>query len=383
MANMVKSEQSIGYYERKNNGMNSISIAIYHTDEVYARALARGISSRWKQAAISVVRLENRAEWEGCDIVLFDEAYAFKLTADGGPVCDPPDRQSDGANGPAPIDISVSSQLKTDDAPAPTCISISKQPVPNDAEIASVYRFTPLPELIAKLKILAGWGTGHLPAEVDLSGVTFWGVTSGAGGSGTSSLAVVLGRSLARIRQQNVMLIEFGRFASDEGVPDIGEGARFFYRVMADEPMVPGLFDVCTHTDSYGLKRFRRAGCENPLWAAGEDENFRLLRFVAQYAGCSHIVLDIPPSTRQSRTLMRVCEHQIVNYGWQHHRFAESAALERALRQVCERDGLDPERIIVSFQPMEDPYSFQGSEVDIHGQFGAEVRALVDRMERP
>jgi hypothetical protein len=32
---------------------------------------------------------------------------------------------------------------------------------------------------------------------------------------------------------------------------------------------------------------------------------------------------------------------------------------------------------------MEDPYSFQGSEVDIHGQFGAEVRALVDRMERP
>jgi hypothetical protein len=77
MANMVKSEQSIGYYERKNNGMNSISIAIYHTDEVYARALARGISSRWKQAAISVVRLENRAEWEGCDIVLFDEAYAL------------------------------------------------------------------------------------------------------------------------------------------------------------------------------------------------------------------------------------------------------------------------------------------------------------------
>jgi len=192
--------------------MKSISIAICHMDEVYARALARGMSSRWSQAAIAVVRPENRAEWEGCDIVLFDEAYAFKLTADGGPVCDPPDRQSDGANGPAPIDISVSSQLKTDDAPAPTCISISKQPVPNDAEIASVYRFTPLPELIAKLKILAGWGTGHLPAEVDLSGVTFWGVTSGAGGSGTSSLAIALGRSLARLRQQDVMLIEFGRF---------------------------------------------------------------------------------------------------------------------------------------------------------------------------
>lgn len=344
--------------------MKSISIAICHMDEVYAQALARGISSRWKQAAISVVRPENRIEWERSDIVLFDETCDCKLIEGGGLVCGPFDRQAD-------------------DAPAPICISISRQPVPNDAEIASVYRFAPLPELIAKLKAFAGRGDGLLPAEVDLSGVTFWGVTSGAGGSGTSSLAIVLGRSLARIRQQNVMLIEFGRFASDGGVSDIGEAARFFYRVMAGEPAVSGLLDACTYTDSYGLKRFHRAGCENPLWTAGEDESFRLLKFIAKYAGCSHIVLDIPPSTRQSRTLMRVCEYQIVNYGWQHHRFEASTELEGVLRQVCERDGLDPERIVASFQPMEDPYSFQGSEVDIHGQFGAEVRALVDRMERP
>jgi|GEM_PF-2093516 len=363
--------------------MKSISIAICHMDEVYARALARGMSSRWSRAAIAVVRPENRTEWECCDIVLFDETCDCKLIEGGGQVCDPFDRQSDGANELAPIDISVSSQLKADDATKPIYVSLSKQPVPNDAEITSVYRFSPLPELIAKLKALVGREDEQLPADVDLSGVTFWGVTSGAGGCGTSSLAIVLGRSLARLRQQNVMLIEFSRFAPDGGVSDIGEAARLFYRVMAGETAVSGLLDACTHTDSYGLKRFHRAGCENPLWTAGGDESFRFLKFIAQYAGCTHIVLDIPPSTRQSRTLMRVCEHQIVNYGWQHHRFEASAELEGVLRQVCERDGLDPERIVASFQPMEDPYSFQGSEVDIHGQFGAEVRALVDRMERP
>ena len=170
----------------------------------------------------------------------------------------------------------------------------------------------------------------------------------GCGRQHVSSLAIALG-GVWPGSGNRMMLIEFGRFRRTGVLTSLER--RGFYRIMADEPMIPGLFDTYTHRFLWP-ERFR-CGLENPLWAAVRT-SFRFLKFVAKYAG-AHTSCWISRHRRQSCTLMRVCERQIVNYGWQHSRYAASAALEGALRQVCGRDGLDPERIVASFQPMEDP----------------------------
>jgi hypothetical protein len=231
---------------------------------------------------------------------------------------------------------------------------------------------------------------GPIPASGDPADAVFWGFTSGVGGSGTTSLAVAAGRILSRLLETQVLLASFDRFASESDFrfePGSLSVGQCLYRITGEDPIPGNMFPGCLQKDAYDLRRLGGAGEENPLCFAGEEDLYRLFRHIASCGSFRHVLLDIPSGISSWKSLMRMCERQIVNFGWRACRHGPSAALEDALRELSEGDGIDPERRIFPFRPLEDPDSFLrdpgGIDVDIHGQFGSEVRSLVDRMENP
>lgn len=333
--------------------MKSIQIAICHRDSVYAKALAEGLAARWRKAEVQAVDPDCPDLLAGADLILCS------------------DRDSAMGYGPRGVHLYDDPEDAAEGCPA-------------------IHRFQPLRKIVGQMKSLAGGTEEWGKALADPSDTIFWGFTSGAGGSGTTSLAVAAGRVLCRLQGSKALLLSFSRFSGgdrDYGFEPGGlSAAQYLYRVATEGTLPDGLLQNCVQKDAYDLCRLGVSGTENPLCFAAEEDLYRLLRHAASCGGFAHILLDIPSGIPCWKSLMRLCERQIVNFGCRPHRFPSSEALEDTLKGLCESDGIDPRHRIFSFRPMEDPDSFPqyawGGDVDIHGQFGAEVRALVDRTEK-
>ena len=72
------------------------------------------------------------------------------------------------------------------------------------------------------------------------------------------------------------------------------------------------------------------------------------------------------------------CERIIVLNGFRSTQIGPNSELYSYLNKYIQNLMFKPELSI--FSPMEDNESFNGEEVDIHGQFGAEVRSLVSEL---
>ncbi|HCU08171.1 MAG TPA: hypothetical protein DF480_04280 [Clostridiales bacterium] len=332
--------------------MKPIRIAVCHKDQVYAKALTEALSARWHRASICMTEPDSDDPLSGMDRILCGSAAHVMRYGSRG-------------------------------------IHLYDDPEDMESDQLSIHRFQPIERITAQLRNLCDHASGVLPVAEDVSETIFWGFTSGVGGSGTSSLAISTGRILSRLHGMEVLLIGFGRFICNGGDfhsrSDGRSMGQYLYRISGGEGLSASLLQACCRKDAFDLTLLGGPDRENPLCFAEEEDVYQLMRHIARYGGFQRVLLDVPAEISCWKNVMRLCERQIVNFGCQKHRFGPSEIQAEILRERCLDDGADPDVRIYTFHPLEDQDSFlpdqQGSDVDIHGQFGAEVRALVDRME--
>jgi len=334
----------------RGESMEPIHIAISHRDPVYAKAFAEELADRWRRAAVRVANSEGADSPADTEYVIFDSGQLADRYGKRG-------------------------------------IHLYDDPEDAKAGYPAISRFQPMRTIVAEIREYC-IGTGREPYRCGaFSDTLFWGFTSGIGGSGTSSLAVATARVLGRLFGEKVLLIGFDRFAGSEYhfLPGSASVNRMLYRAACGEVLSPDVLENCLEKDAYDVRRVGIPDRENALCFAAEQELYKLFSHIASDGGFDHVLLDIPSGISCWKNLMRLCERQIVNFGFRPNRFRPSERLREVLRECCEADGADPDVRIASFYPMEDQDSFRsdprGNDVDIHGQFGAEVRGLVERME--
>lgn len=203
----------------------------------------------------------------------------------------------------------------------------------------------------------------------------FIGITSACGGVGTSSLALVLGRSLSRFFNKKVLFLSFDLLASKSPV---GGGVnrkdffKYYQKVVSESEESESILSDFIVSDEYGLDYLKSDSGINVLYTGFENMEKVLMNSDLAY---DIVILDVSSAQLKGLTILPVCEYIIMNYGiakaYQYKYCDEYADF---LKLLC------PDAVINKFSSHEDSESFIEGEVDIHGEFGSEVRTLAQKL---
>ncbi len=206
----------------------------------------------------------------------------------------------------------------------------------------------------------------------------FIGITSGCGGIGTSSLALALGRSLSRFFNKKVLLLSFDLLASKSPSAGCASGAsrkdffNYYQKMISGAEETENSLSDFIVSDEYGLDHLKSDSGINVLHTGFEHLEDVLKNFDPVYAV---VLLDVPCSQLKGLTMLPVCENIIMNYGIaKAYQYRYCDEYTEFLKLLC------PDAIINKFISHEDPESFAEGELDIHGEFGSEVRALAEKL---
>ena len=190
------------------------------------------------------------------------------------------------------------------------------------------------------------------------------GFTAGAGGSGATSAALALGHIYAELYGYKTLYLSFDMLAVKSGLA-VKDSLQQVYSLVygKEEQARESLFA----RDSRGLYFLGSEGIINPLSfldSAGSAALFEKL------SGCfERIVADIP-FRPEGADVLDLCDNAVVCFGWQQERFFAGEALLSYLKGMRDR--------VFDLRPLFDEY---GTD-DICGQFGSEVRALAQQIEK-
>lgn len=257
-------------------------------------------------------------------------------------------------------------------------------------EIFSIPRFQPIRSIASELiEHCAGdMHVKHLSLQ-EVGDTNFIGVTSGAGGTGTSALAICMGRVLSRLYGKRVLYVSFepykARFYAFSFRCAAHCADKLLYHLASKgEHCTLPLNDYLSE-DAYGLKCIESGLKSSSFLNVDEEEVYQFLHYIARSGEFEFVILDVPCSFLHYKAIMQMCEKQIMNFGWKKHCYIPSALAKDELCALCDYSTNAVGKRLFEFKPFDDPDSFiltdDGFDIDIHGQFGAEVRALVDRME--
>ncbi len=191
------------------------------------------------------------------------------------------------------------------------------------------------------------------------------GFTSGAGGAGTSSAALAMGHIYTQLYGYKTLYLSFDALALKSGL-SAGDSLQKIYSLVygEEEKVKDGIFAQ----DSEGLFFLGSDGIINPLSFIDSSGACAL---ADRLSGCfERIVADIPFCWSGAMDLLDICDNAVVCFGWQQERWALSQALSDHLGGIRDR--------VFEFRPLLDEF---GTE-DIYGQFGSEVRALAQQIEK-
>lgn len=207
------------------------------------------------------------------------------------------------------------------------------------------------------------------------AGARFIAVTSGCGGVGTSSLAVALGRVLARINEKSVLYITFDFLASKCEIPG-GSSRRdfleYYQKVILQEGQ--GKIDISEDviTDAYGLNYLKCDAGINPLHLGIDNISDFLLKLNLDFDA---VILDVPCNNMTGITVFPLCEDIVLNYGISKpHQVKYCDDFFDLLNLICHDSNLH--RFVCGI----DSFSFENGDADIHGEFGSEVRRLAEEL---
>jgi len=196
--------------------------------------------------------------------------------------------------------------------------------------------------------------------------------TSALGGSGTTSLALVLGRTLTRLYGKEVMYISLD-FISGKGIPSgsLTTPVLFdFYQKPDDEIAVNNLKSTVLK-DEYGLYFLTSKETINPFY--GDRISFDMLITVLS-SMCEILLIDVPSNCCFNKSLSN-CEDIVVNYGFKSYGKELSEKYSDYLSRQYELSNIH------KFVGINDEYSFEKGKTDIHGEFASEVRELVTKLK--
>ena len=205
---------------------------------------------------------------------------------------------------------------------------------------------------------------------------------AGCGGSGLTASAVALGRVCSRLYGHRTLYLSLCRFNRDPFATRPGSGQEGTAGHASDTPDAQKLVlrllsgEACLaeaetyiQSDEYGLCYFSSPALINPFCPDDARGLFELLAELSSLGRFDRCVLDIPADHPALFELMAACEERVVVFGPDETRRAGSEAL---LARIPGAAGLRHEW---------DPGSFTEGLPDIHGQFGAEVRELAQRLK--
>lgn len=204
--------------------------------------------------------------------------------------------------------------------------------------------------------------------------------TSACGGSGCTSSAVALARICSKLKKEKVLVISLDILSSkmfplssamhSSGV--LSTGLTFGKGTGLD------VFNIPLQSDEFGVSYACPESFFNPLHSMSETELSVFLSALSSSGRYDLVILDIPFAENISERLCMCCEKIVVVTGYlPYQRSCSRVLLNRFEKDVA---GLEFEPLLFEFAPAEDRDSFSGEGVDIHDQFGAEVRQLAEEL---
>ena len=191
------------------------------------------------------------------------------------------------------------------------------------------------------------------------------GFTSGAGGAGTTSAALAMGHIYTQLYGLKTLYLSFDALAVKSGLASGDSLQKIYALVFGKDEKIRDSYFV---QDSEGLYFLGAEGIINPLSFIDSAGAGNLLD---KLSGCfERIVADIPFCSSFSTELLDICDNAVVCFGWQQERFYAAETLSDYLKSIRSR--------VFDFRPLYDEF---GTE-DIYGQFGSEVRALAQQIEK-
>lgn len=333
--------------------MESINISIQHRESSYAAAFAAALAEKWKSVSVELASEDCPQDAPEADFILCDNAEtALKL--------------------------------------GPKGIHLYDDPADLMSGVMSIDRFQPFSCILDELRALCGHNRRKYsmpPKEGEE--VMFIGVTSGSGGIGTSAVTVILGRILSRLYGRKVLYVSLGK----SGPSDYAFGfepaslclGRLLYQLNTQNEDGCRPLNDYAGKDAYGLYALCPGSDVNPLATGSREDVFHCLGAIAAYGGYERVLLDVPFDFIYWQDIMRMCEKQIIHYGFREYCRRAADKVRDELVELCDTDGLEPERRMIELRTLWDEDSFifgeEGFDVDIHGQLGGEVRAVAENLE--
>ena len=198
------------------------------------------------------------------------------------------------------------------------------------------------------------------PAEAEDKGrhAEVIGFTSGTGGAGTTSTALMLARNYAELCGMEVAFLSLDILSSKACWQKGPSGRKLFEMLLPGTAADPSELFV---KDGSGVSRLPADGPRNPLTLADTPE---LLRIMERLLPCfDKIIVDVPSSCVQSPGVLDACDSVVVCFGWQDKLYGPSEELYLMLSEVH-----GSVHRFFSFHDDEEP--------DLYGQLGSEVRRL-------
>ena len=181
------------------------------------------------------------------------------------------------------------------------------------------------------------------------------GFLSGAGGSGTTSAAIAMGRIYTELYGYKTLYLSFDKLALKSGLSAEDSMINVYNMIFGQEFMINGSVFA---QDSSGLFYMGTKGIVNPVgFLNGAMAASLIDRLSGRY------------NWEGAMDLIDLCDNIAVCFGWQQERWPLSEVLSEHYKGIRDR--------VFEFRPFFDEY---GTE-DIYGQFGSEVRALAQQIE--
>ncbi len=204
--------------------------------------------------------------------------------------------------------------------------------------------------------------------------------TSACGGSGCTSSAVALARICSKLKKEKVLVISLDILSSkmfplssamhSSGV--LSTGLTFGKGTGLD------VFNIPLCSDEFGVSYVCPESFFNPLHSMSEAELSVFLSTVSSSCKYDLVILDIPFAENISEKLCMCCEKIVAVSGYlPYQRSCSGTLLDHLEKELA---GLEFRPLLLEFAPAEDRDSFSGEDVDIHDQFGAEVRQLAEEL---
>lgn len=188
------------------------------------------------------------------------------------------------------------------------------------------------------------------------------GFTSGVGGSGTTSAALMLARNYAELCGINAVFLSLDLLASKSCVKKTSSLRTLFDTFFTGPPVDPEKLFV---KDASGVFRMPAEGYRNPLTLLDtEDLTYVIDTLRPRF---DRIILDVPISCDQAPGVLSVCDSVVVCFGWQDKLFGPSEELYLMLSE----ENLNVHRFFC-FHDEDEP--------DLYGQLGSEVRRLAKEL---